>query len=403
LKNILFLHTGAELYGADLILLELLRGLDKSIYTPFVILPNEGPLANEIRKLDIKLYIYNYPILRRQYFTPFGILKYFIETIKSITYLLKFMKSNNIDIIHSNTLAVLEGGILHSLTKKMHIWHVHEIIKEPKFLRSFYKKFVPKMSSKVLCVSNAVKDNIISNNINPHNAKGVNTSHIRNINIKDSVAGNVDKIIVIHNGVNTDKFTLKKDFTLRQELSIPKDEILIGMVGRVNKIKGQSFFIDVAKRLLQDYNNVSFVLVGDAFKGKEYLMEDLLKESKDPLLKGKLHIKGFTRDTVSVYNNLDIFVLPSIKPDSLPTVVLEAMSCSLPIVANVTGGVSEMVEDNKNGFLIYNIDVNTMVEKLRSLIENKGLRDSFGKRSRAIIEEDFAVSTFHKKINEIYL
>lgn len=377
--NILFLHAGAELYGADVILLEILKGLDKSKYTPYVILPNQGPLVDEILKLGIEVKIYDYPILRRQFFTPKGILQYGIGMIRSIVYLRRFIRENSIEIIHSNTFAVLEGAVLNLLFGHKHFWHVHEIIKNPRFLNNFYRKFAPKMATKIICVSEAVKDNLI-----------------------ESSDKFKDRFIVLHNGIDSDRFKPLKSNKIRKELNIREDEILIGMLGRVNKIKGQEFLLEVAEKLIKEYKNVSFLLVGGVFKGQEKLMMNLLEKSSREGLKGKVYISDFRSDSEEIYNNLDIFVLPSIQPDSFPTVVLEAMSSGLPVVANVTGGVVEMVEDNKNGFLLYDIDKDEMVKAFKRLIEDDKLREEFGNRSREIIQEKFTIGVFYNKLNEVY-
>lgn len=379
MENILFLHAGAELYGADVILLEILKGLDKNKYKPYVILPNKGPLVGEISKLGIEVSVYDYPILRRQFFTPKGIIHYGLNMIRSIAYLRQFIKKNNIDIIHSNTLAVLEGGILHLLLKKKHIWHVHEIITNPRFLNNFYRQFTPRLSTKVICVSQAVNDNLIQG--------------------QEKFK---DRFVVLHNGIDSKRFKPAESNKIRNELNISEDEILIGMLGRVNKIKGQNFLLDAAENIIKRYNNVSFLLVGGVFKGQEKLMMDLLERSSGEGLKGKIYISDFRLDSEEIYNNLDIFVLPSIQPDSFPTVVLEAMSSGLPVVANVTGGVKEMVEDNSNGFLLYTIDKDRMVEALERLIQDEKLRESFGRRSREIIEKEFTIDVFYDKLNKIY-
>jgi glycosyltransferase involved in cell wall biosynthesis len=379
LKNILFLHAGAEMYGADVILLEILKGLDKSKYKPYVILPNEGPLISEIMKIGIDVEVYDYPILRRQFFTPTGIIQYGLDMIRSTNHLRQFINNNNIDIIHSNTLAVLEGGVLHLLMKKKHIWHVHEIIKNPRFLNSFYRAFVPRLSSKIICVSHAVKDNLIEG--------------------REKLK---DRYVVLHNGINRKRFIPARSNKIRKELNIPEDEILIGMLGRVNKIKGQGFLLDAAEDIIKKHKNVSFLLAGGVFKGQEKLMMDLVERSSREGLKGKVYVSDFRTDSEEIYNNLDIFVLPSIQPDSFPTTVLEAMSSGLPVVANVTGGVKEMVQDGSNGFLLYSISKDKMVEALEKLIQNKELRESFGSRSREIIEEEFTIDVFYDRLNEIY-
>ena len=114
MKKILYLHTGAEMYGADIILLTLLIGLDKSKYKPIVVLPSDGPLVEELKKNNIEVHIEEYPVLRRQYFTLKGIVKYIINYVESCKKIGRIVEKEKIDIVHVNTIAVLEGIYIHS-------------------------------------------------------------------------------------------------------------------------------------------------------------------------------------------------------------------------------------------------------------------------------------------------
>ena len=66
MKNILYLHAGAEMYGADKILLELTTGLNKKKFRPIVILPSDGILKDILERNGIEFYVIPYPILRRK-------------------------------------------------------------------------------------------------------------------------------------------------------------------------------------------------------------------------------------------------------------------------------------------------------------------------------------------------
>ena len=74
MKNILYLHAGAEMYGADIVLLELIKGLNKKEYNPYVVLPCEGLLVEKMKENYIPVQVITYPILRRKYFNLFGII-----------------------------------------------------------------------------------------------------------------------------------------------------------------------------------------------------------------------------------------------------------------------------------------------------------------------------------------
>ena len=107
-SKILYLHAGAELYGADKILLELVSLLDKKMFTPIVVLPEEGRLCDKLKKNGVEVHIIPYPILRRKYFTPKGVIQYVINYRKYSKELVSFCNKNDINIVHVNTSAVLE-------------------------------------------------------------------------------------------------------------------------------------------------------------------------------------------------------------------------------------------------------------------------------------------------------
>ena len=74
--DILYLHSGAELYGADQILINIVTNLDREKYTPHVLIPNDGPLKDILDKSNIDTTIIDYPIIRRKYFNPKGMIEY---------------------------------------------------------------------------------------------------------------------------------------------------------------------------------------------------------------------------------------------------------------------------------------------------------------------------------------
>ena len=75
MKNILYLHAGAEMYGADKILLELVCGLNKNLFHPIVVLPEHGILEKKLKENKIETYVIPYPILRRKYFNRYYVVR----------------------------------------------------------------------------------------------------------------------------------------------------------------------------------------------------------------------------------------------------------------------------------------------------------------------------------------
>ncbi|MBI3250227.1 MAG: glycosyltransferase family 4 protein, partial [Candidatus Andersenbacteria bacterium] len=77
----------------------------------------------------------------------------------------------------------------------------------------------------------------------------------------------------------------------------------------------------------------------------------------------------------------DVFILTSLS-EGMPSVILEAMGCGLPILASDVGGNNEIVHEGENGYLISGNDVDKIAERIAELINNQELRKRMGKRSR---------------------
>ena len=137
MQKILYLHAGAEMYGADKVLLALIKGLDKEAFEAHVILPNDGVLVGALEKVGAKVKVIDYPILRRKYFNPKGILEYFGSYNRYSKKIAEYAKENGITLLHNNTTAVLEGIYLKRKLKLPLIWHVHEIIVKPNAISDF--------------------------------------------------------------------------------------------------------------------------------------------------------------------------------------------------------------------------------------------------------------------------
>jgi len=131
MKNILVIHQSSDLYGSDKTLLLLLSGLDKNMFCPVVILPDEGPLKTELEKQGITVTIA--PVLKvyRKMFTPANMLKFFKELRTGMKLLDHLNAQYNFSFIYSNTLAVLLGMLYARKRNIKHLWNVHEIIVYP--------------------------------------------------------------------------------------------------------------------------------------------------------------------------------------------------------------------------------------------------------------------------------
>ncbi|AZP04920.1 glycosyltransferase family 4 protein [Jeotgalibaca ciconiae] len=380
MKNILYLHAGAEMYGADKVLLELLKGLDKSQYNPIVVLPNDGVLVNALREEGITTEVIPYPILRRKFFNPKGILDYSSSYIKYSKEIIKLVANTKIDLIHVNTTAVLEGIYLKKQLKAPIVWHIHEILLKPKFMYHLLNFLIGKCSDTIVVVSEAVKAHVCQSKfVNP------------------------EKVKVIYNGINNQEFHPKNETEyLRNELHIPHDSVIVGMIGRVNAWKGQGDFLSAVEPILAKYDDVYALMVGGVFEGEEWRMEELKSKVAQSSNKERIIIQDFRKDTPNIHNLFDIFILPSTNPDPLPTVVLESMASGKPVISYNHGGAMEMVREDVNGLFSKAGVPSGITSNIELLLDDSKLREKMGRNSAERQATLFSLVSYVKNFQDLY-
>lgn len=379
MKRILYLHAGAEMYGADKVLLELIKGLDCQEFEAHVILPNDGVLVEALRQVGAQVSVLNYPILRRKYFNPKGILEYLKSYRRYSQKIAQYARENGINLVHNNTTAVLEGIYLKRKVKLPLIWHVHEIIVKPKAISDFINFLMGRYADKIVTVSQAV-------------ASHVNESPF----IKEG------QVQVIYNGVDNAVYHPMQASTVREQFAIPEESLVIGMVGRVNAWKGQGDFLEAVTPILEQNPNAIAFLAGSAFAGEEWRVEELESTIAKSSVASQIKRIDYYEHTTELYNMFDIFVLPSTNPDPLPTVVLEAMACGKPVVGYRHGGVCEMVAEGINGLLTTPNQPAELSKVIQELVENPEKRNQFGQASVERQRELFSLEGYIKNFSELY-
>lgn len=357
--RVLFLHPSNELYGSDLVLLNLLRGLDRAYFHPLVALaddlPYEGLLAKELAASGIECRSLPLAVARRKYFTPTGLVG-FLRRLRSSTRLIaRIVRDERVDLIHTNTLAVWTGGMAAKRTGLPHIWHVHEQIERPPQLRDYMRRFVPSHATRVVSVSRAALDHLL---VTPAaQAKGM----------------------VLYNGLVPDEWMRAAGRErVRAELGCGLDDVLVGMVARISSFKAPDLFVEAASRLLSRYPNMHCFLAGGPVPGQTEMLERvqrLIAASPDPW---RIHLLGFRRDTPDLMAAMDVLVQPSRDPEACSMTILQAMFAGKPVVATDVGGNKELVAQGKTGWLVQREDPDALAQALGRMVEDARMRSELG-------------------------
>ena len=199
----------------------------------------------------------------------------------------------------------------------------------------------------------------------------------------------MDKLKVIHCGVDT-----QQDFKPRSwdEDIEKRNTVSIICIGTLHEVKGQTYLIDSCKILKEaGYNFVCH------FVGEGPDRSSLIKQAAQAGLDCIIFHGLLTRpEIIQMLQEMDIAVTPSVpasdgRREGIPIVVMEAMASGLPVVASNISGIPELVEDNRNGFLVPPREVGALAAAIERLIQEPDLRRRFGMAGRGKIEKEFAL------------
>lgn len=197
------------------------------------------------------------------------------------------------------------------------------------------------------------------------------------------------KLIVIHNGIRTEE--------INKPENIKNDFINIVSIGELHKNKGFEYGLETVsamKNKIQNFKYTIFSFGGDEEEKLKNMIVDLGLQNFVDLKINKEKHSDFLKD-------FDIYFMPSIK-EGLPYVLLEAGLNSLPLVASDTGGVREIVEHYKNGFLVEPKYINGFELALEKLIENKELRERLGRAAKEKVQTNFSLWRMLEKTRWLY-
>lgn len=202
-------------------------------------------------------------------------------------------------------------------------------------------------------------------------------------------------------GLDEEKFNIlisdvEKE-NLKQELKIDDKSVVCTYVAELNKNKNQQLLIKAIKRLKDDNNNVTLLLVG---KGR--YEPKLLKLIKKMNLEENVKLLGYRSDIVKILSITDIYLASSLR-EGLPVNVMEAMYMGLPIIAVDNRGHRELVQHNENGFIVEQNSAmeNNMSNYLNLLVNDKHLREKFGNDSKGKVRE-YTLNNVINSMNKIY-
>lgn len=350
------------MYGSDKVLLSLVIGLALRDFFPIVLLPEEGPLYLALVAAHIECHIVQVTKLNRETLSFKGLISLPLELLSSIRVKSRIARGRHIDLVYSNTLAVLGAAVYAKFRRIPHLWHVHELLLSPRVVRQGFPWVLRLLADRVICNSTLTAQWLL--------------------NEQPKLSGKTD---VIWNGLGERPAVNQKAVTtLRESLGLKAGQLLVVLTGRINRWKGQDLFVDAATTLWErGIRNVHYLMVGGVAAGQEQLIDTLRQKIGESPVGSQIHLMQFTDDIWNVWDACDIAVVPSTEPEPFGMVAIEAMASRKPVVVAAHGGLLDIVEDGVSGLLFKPNDVTSFADQLQKLIASPQLRERLGAEGRA--------------------
>jgi glycosyltransferase involved in cell wall biosynthesis len=183
------------------------------------------------------------------------------------------------------------------------------------------------------------------------------------------------------------------------------DRITIGMVGRITEKKGQLMLLRAVGGLSSEIRGrVQLLIVGAEAPAclPDFVYAQSLRAEATRLgLDGQVTWTGYLADTSPCYAAMDVLVHPALPPEALSIVILEALNSGVPVVATMTGGIPEMIQDGFNGLLVPPGDELALRQALELILENDQVRERLQEGARSGLDYRFLPERFSFSIRSV--
>ncbi len=377
-RSVLYVHSGAALYGSSVSLLELASRLPRERYRPLVALPQEGPLADELRARGVETVMFPLGVLKRT-FRPDQFAALLWQHACASRRLAALIRARDIEIVHTTTSHVFSGAIAARRTGRPHIAHVRENILPPKMVSRAVARLLWAWSDRIIVVSRgAAKDFLGARRDAP-------------------------KVKVIYNGVDVSAFQAEMEpAEARERLGRPREELSVGVIGRLAPWKGHSVFLEAAASIAKTYPAARFVILGDSdTRRNEAHKARLLALSESLGLAERVRWEGFVSPLQPQLAALEVVVVPSVRPEPFGRVLIEAMAMGRPVVATNHGGPPEILAHG-GGLLVPPGNAEALAAAVGKLLSDEKLRRETGRIGREQARARFSIEEHVAAVVKVY-
>lgn len=362
--HVLYLITDLNFGGAQKVLSDMLKRLDKNRFMPTVacLFGGDGPVADEIRAIDI-------PVV------DLGMIaKWRLDALVRLFLLLRRMRPV---ILHASLFhANIPGRVFGRLAGVPIIITWRQNVNIGGQIRELINRWTAELGDRTVAVSDLVLQ-----------------VEIKRARISP------DKVVTIYNGIDVSAFATPNPEVaaqIRQSFDIPPGTLLVGTVGRLHPQKGLDNLLTAMPIIKRQFPNLRLLIIGDGeLRNSSEIQAQSLGISDDVIFTGP------RTDVPEIIPTLDVFSLPSLW-EGLSLALLEAMAAGLPVVATSVGGTPEVVVDGATGLLVPPRDPTALAEAITHILTNPSMAHRMGQAGRERVTKHFSIDETVRKTEQLY-
>lgn len=289
--------------------------------------------------------------------------------LRTMGYLIRDVRKNKIDVVHTHlTRAAYIGHYLGLLTGVPIVTSVH-IANNDQIYRRLARR-----NNRLVAVSNFVRGML--------HGRGVPERYI------DTIYNGTD--FVDYESASPDK--------VREELGIPKDRQVIGLVARICRDKGQIEMISALKQVREQHRDAHLLFVGRVEEEFQSEVNQALDEFK---MRDHVTFAGVRHDVHRILDSVTMSSLPS-RMETFGVAAIEAMARGKAVVATRVGALPEVVRHQQTGLLV-ELSPDEIAEAVSYLLTNASEREEMGRMGRNVVKEKFTLGEMGLRFESVYL
>ena len=257
------------------------------------------------------------------------------------------------------------------------IWHLHDVLDPSPKHRLIVSNLLRCPNVHVASVSDAVLSSLLSFGVDPR------------------------RVERIYNGLDLDQWRpVAGSGEFRASTGTPPAAPVLACVGNLVAWKGADVFIEAAHRV--DHPTAHWWIAGSAYTGDRTFELHLKKLAASGPAAHRIHFLGRQENIRGLMSEADILVQPSIRPDPLPTTVMEAMALARPVLGSRIGGIPEMISDGETGLLVPPADASALARAMERMLADSAAARGMGAAGRVVCERRFAIDTCVERFGDLY-